>query len=106
MRTPPRPRLSPRTGRRDLPMKMPERTKRTKTQRNMEGWTRIQTVPQPFQADLLKATLEAQGFSVLILNKRDSSYGTFGEVEVHVPAQDAQRAADWLASFQGGEKDA
>ena len=87
-------------------MKMPERTKRTKTQRNMEGWTRIQTVPQPFQADLLKATLEAQGFSVLILNKRDSSYGTFGEVEVHVPALDAQRAADWLASFQGGKKDA
>ena len=85
---------------------MPEQTKRTKTQRNMEGWTRIQTVPQPFQADLLKATLEAQGFSVLILNKRDSSYGTFGEVEVHVPAQDAQRAADWLASLQGGEEDA
>ena len=85
---------------------MPDRTKRTKTQRDMDGWTRIQTVPQPFQADLLKATLEAQGFSVLILNKRDSSYGTFGEVEVHVPAQDAQRAADWLASLQGGEDDA
>ena len=106
MRTSPGGLLLPKTGRQDLPLKMPDRTKRTRTQLNMEGWTRIQTVPQPFQADLLKATLEAQGFSALILNKRDSSYGTFGEVEVHVLAQDAQRAADWLASLQGGEEDA
>ena len=67
----------------------------------MEGWTCIRTVPQPFQADLLKGSLEAQGIQALILNKRDSSYGTFGEVEVLVPAADAQRALAWLNSLKG-----
>ena len=72
----------------------------------MEGWTRIRTVPQPFQADLLKATVEAQGIQVLILNKRDSSYGTFGEVEVHVAGADADKANAFLAQLEGGAEGA
>ena len=57
---------------------------------------RIRTVSQPFQADVMRASLESQGFQVLILNKRDSSYGMFGEIEVHVPAADAIHASVWL----------
>ena len=49
----------------------------------------------------MKGSLEAQGIQALILNKRDSSYGTFGEVEVLVPVADAERALAWLDSLQG-----
>lgn len=77
------------------------RPRLTTTRLDMEGWTLIRKVSQPFQADLLKATLEGQGIPALILNKRDSSYGMFGEVEVHVGQSDAERAAEVLAALDG-----
>lgn len=72
----------------------------TRTPPDMEGWMRIRTVSQPFQADVLKASLESQGYQVLILNKRDSSYGMFGELEVHVPTADAIHASNWLDGLE------
>lgn len=72
---------------------------RTKTPPEMDGWAVVDAVSQPFQAELLKASLEQQGFQVLILNKRDSSYGAFGLVEVYVPTGEAARAKAWLDSL-------
>ena len=60
---------------------------------------RVRTCSQPVQAEMLKASLEAQGFRALILNKRDSSYGMFGEVEVHVPVIEVEQVLALLDSL-------
>jgi len=36
--------------------------------------------------------LEMEGISVTELNKKDSPYGTFGEIELHVDPENVQRA--------------
>jgi hypothetical protein len=66
----------------------------------MEGWTLVHSDGQTFGAELVKSQLEAEGIHAIVLNKRDSSYGMFGPVEVYVPTPEAERAQ---ACLMGGE---
>lgn len=47
-------------------------------------WIILHKTTSNFEAEALKGNLEAQGIPAIILNKKDSSYNTFGYVEVHV----------------------
>jgi hypothetical protein len=63
----------------------------------MQGWVLFHSDSNPIGAEMVKSRLEAEGIRALILNKRDSSYGMFGPVEVHVPEADLGRAQDCMA---------
>jgi len=63
----------------------------------MEGWTLIFCDPQPFAVELRKNQLESQGIQTLLLNKRDSSYGMFGPVELWVPDGQKEQALSLLS---------
>ena len=70
----------------------------------MEGWTLVHSDGQTFGAELVKSQLEAEGIQAVVLNKRDSSYGMFGPVEVYVPISEAERAQSCLAGGAGSDQ--
>jgi hypothetical protein len=49
-----------------------------------EGWVIAYTTNEMFQAELLKQVLGDHGIEAVIINKMDSSYRTFGNIEIYV----------------------
>jgi hypothetical protein len=47
---------------------------------------------QEHLVEIMKAKLRADGIHVFTINKRDSSYNAFGEIEIYVKADDVVRA--------------
>jgi hypothetical protein len=45
-----------------------------------------------FKAELIKAVMHDHGIPCFLLNKKDSSYLSFGEIEVYVNTEDAVQA--------------
>jgi|AACY02.11.fsa_nt_gi hypothetical protein len=69
----------------------------------MQGWALLHSDGNPIGAEMVKSRLEAAGISVVILNKRDSSYGMFGTVEVHVPEAELEHAKACLTEPRASE---
>ena len=69
----------------------------------MTGWVCIHTDGQAFRMELLKNVLDAEGIPVVVLNQRDSSYG-FGELGLHVPESEVERAM-MVLGLQAGRQD-
>lgn len=57
-----------------------------------EKWVKIYTSTQRHQVDLLEGLLQHYGIAVVIINKQDSPYGLFGEIELYVQQQQALEA--------------
>ena len=53
---------------------------------------------QEFEANVLKMKLDNAGIPAWIMNKHDSSYNNFGDVEIVVLAKDAEKAKEVLGS--------
>ena len=51
------------------------------------NWSLIFTTTESFQAAILKGKLEENNIPVFVLNKEDSSFLNFGDIEVYVPNQ-------------------
>ena len=49
-----------------------------------KGWVRIYTTNQMFQAEIFKRVLADHDIEAVIINKMDSSYRSFGEIEIYV----------------------
>jgi hypothetical protein len=49
------------------------------------NWKKIYVTSKPIEADIVRGNLESEGITVVNFNKRDSSYTTFGDVELYVP---------------------
>ncbi|HYK46380.1 MAG TPA: DUF2007 domain-containing protein [Parafilimonas sp.] len=52
----------------------------------MEGWFKLYSTKNYAEANILKGMLEENNIRAVILNKLDSSYLSFGEIELYVPA--------------------
>lgn len=52
----------------------------------MNNWFLLYTTRNYTEASIIKGMLEENEIRVLVLNKQDSSYLSFGEIEVYVPA--------------------
>jgi len=59
-----------------------------------KDWKLIYTVNQAYQAELVKQTLEDKGITAVVLNKRDSTYMTFGRFEIYCSENDADAATE------------
>ena len=46
-------------------------------------WVKIYATTQPHQAAIVQSLLESNQIACVTLDKRDSAYGMFGEVEVY-----------------------
>ena len=49
-----------------------------------KDWVKVFTTEKTFEAEFLKGILAENGIRGIILNKKDSSYMTFGDVELYV----------------------
>ncbi len=48
-------------------------------------WFKLYTTRNYVEADIIKGMLEENNIQVFVLNKMDSSYLNFGEIEIYVP---------------------
>jgi hypothetical protein len=59
-----------------------------------EGWTKIYTTDQAYQADIIIELLNENDIDGVIMNKRDSSYVAFGNIEVFVSGENKDKALE------------
>jgi hypothetical protein len=57
-----------------------------------QNWTKIFTTTEAYQADIAKDVLAMEGIESVIMDKRDSAYGSFGELSLFVANQFAEQA--------------
>jgi hypothetical protein len=55
-------------------------------------WTLVFTTTKAYMAELAKQMFLNQKIEAVVLNKRDSSYNSFGELEVYVKNDDKETA--------------
>lgn len=58
----------------------------------VQGWQKIYTTSLRHKAEIVKGALENRSIPAVILDKKDSSYHLFGEVEIYVNPEDVQSA--------------
>ncbi|MFZ1798833.1 MAG: DUF2007 domain-containing protein [Chitinophagaceae bacterium] len=51
----------------------------------MKGWVKIYATRNYPTANIIKGMLEENNIRTIILNKQDSSYINFGDIELYVP---------------------
>jgi len=68
-----------------------------------ENWEAIYSTTQLYQAEMLKDLLEASEIISVIINKQDSSYRSFGDIEVYVKRDDILMAKIIVNRFQSDE---
>lgn len=71
------------------------RTEALKVLANKEGevnWVKIYDSHDLIASTILKDKLVDEGYQAIIINKKDTAYGTFGSVEVYVPSYEVESA--------------
>ncbi len=63
-----------------------------------KDWILLKSFGDPHSASLAQAMLEEQGIRVVSINKQDSSYGLFGQIEIYCHIDQAHRALDLIES--------
>lgn len=53
----------------------------------MSNWSKVYESKQPYRTEIVKDILEQNGIKSIIMNKKDSAYYIFGQLEVHVEAE-------------------
>jgi len=56
------------------------------------NWIKIYTSTDPFKIELLKGSLNENNIVAMSINKKDSSYLAFGEIELLVNEKDVMKA--------------
>jgi hypothetical protein len=68
----------------------------------LSNWIKIYESNQPWQAEIVKAMLEENEITAIVMNQRDSSYQAFGSASVMVQATDQHTAAALLLTLNLG----
>ena len=62
----------------------------------VKGWIKLFTTRNYAEASIIKGMLEQNQVAVVILNKQDSSYINFGDIELYVPSHLKEMAQNLL----------
>jgi len=65
-----------------------------------DNWVSIFSSDKPWQAEIAKQILFENGIEAVIINKQDSSYRLFGDVEVYVSQNDAEKSKELLKNIE------
>ena len=57
----------------------------------MENWVSVFSTTEEFVAERIKEVLTDSGIPAVVLNQRDSSYKTFGDINVMVNKEDREK---------------
>jgi len=66
----------------------------------MEGWKLLIRKSDRMEANVLEAALEEAGIETQLIDKVDSAYKTFGEVEVYVREENWNEAQRYLKTHE------
>jgi len=66
-------------------------------------WEVVYTTDKLYKAELFRGMLEEEGIESIIINKQDSSYISFGEVELYVPREEILNAKQIMERAGTGE---
>lgn len=58
----------------------------------MENWQKVYSSGMPHRAEIVKAVLEDNGLTPVVVNKQDSLYKNFGNYEVLVKTDEVLKA--------------
>lgn len=61
-----------------------------------DNWMSVYTTELAWQAEIAKQILSENGIEAVVINKRDSSLLSFGEVKVYVSQEDADKSKELL----------
>ena len=65
-----------------------------------KGWVIAYTTRLEFQAEIFKQVLHDHGIIAQIINKMDTTYRSFGEIEVYVPDSNILKAKMLAKEFE------
>ncbi len=65
-----------------------------------EGWKLIFTTDKPYQAEMARKLLESNGIEAMVIDKKDSSYMSFGEAELYVKEEHEASAKQSLKDLE------
>jgi hypothetical protein len=60
------------------------------------NWVKVYTTEDPITAEIIKQSLIENDIAAVIMNKKDSSYQTFGIVDVMVSGDDFEAAEAFI----------
>jgi len=66
----------------------------------MEGWKKLLSKNDRLEANVLEAALEEAGIETQLVDKVDSAYNTFGEVEIFVRTENYEKAMEYIQSHK------
>ncbi len=64
------------------------------------NWVKVYTTENPVTAEIIKQGLIENDIAAVIMNKKDSSYQTFGIIEVLVNQKDLDTAEAYIKSTE------
>ena len=69
----------------------------------MENWVSVFTTTSELEAGIVKDLLDEAGIPAVILNQKDSSYQTFGDISVMVSRDDQEEAKKVIKDYYDRE---
>lgn len=66
----------------------------------MEGWKLLAKKRDRMEANVLEAALEEAGITTELIDKVDTAYKTFGDVEIYVREEDWEKAVEYMNSHK------
>lgn len=69
----------------------------------MDNWVSVFSTTEAFVAERMKEVLTDSGIPAVVLNQRDSSYLTFGDINVMVNKEDQEKAEQVIKSYNDRE---
>ncbi len=69
----------------------------------MENWVSVFSTTEEFVAERIKEVLTDSGIPAVVLNQRDSSYKTFGDINVMVNKEDREQAEQVIKAYNDRE---
>ncbi len=63
----------------------------------MKTWDKVYATRNPAEASIIQGMLEENEIPVQVMNKRDSSYLNFGDIELYVPVDLTETAKQLIA---------
>ncbi len=65
-----------------------------------KDWVAIYSIGQQYLAEMAKKMLAEHNITSVIVNKKDSSYLAFGDIEVYVRKEDEEKAKSLIKAFE------
>ena len=69
------------------------------------NWIKIYSSSEPFKIEILKGFLKEKNITAISINKQDSSYLAFGDIELFVDAKDVLQAKMLIKKQESGSED-